>query len=412
MMRKCMKKLLALSLVMAALLLVFTPVMAEGDREDLYQPIKEFIDIRYDAIAKVKATSGSFRTMETKSVSADAKEFLRIETLLLSSEIAALNAVSEDLSYKDYAVNVDYSNPVFSQKGRAEVYASVVCRFHYTQTPDIVSEYGLIYRFDLSKADNGKWEIVGRSYPGIFESGFWENETPSYEKAVERSRVILEAIDDKTVIKEPVNDYTEIYSNNMKGNVTYSSTAKDNAANTAKNYVAPDDPANWTSGSGYTYSYPSGYSQVTLDCTNFVSFCLNYSSGGNIPEDNTGTYKWKRNTYAWYNVDGFYSYFKRSKNNTEKGFYGSTYYSANAYPSSSYLQATEKSDIVQFSSKSSSDWTHTAIVSSKTSSGSVYVCMHDAYEYYAECNLSTFYTNEYTGTARYIRLLKIDGYYS
>lgn len=41
MMRKCMKKLLALSLVMAALLLVFTPVMAEGDREDLYQPIKE-----------------------------------------------------------------------------------------------------------------------------------------------------------------------------------------------------------------------------------------------------------------------------------------------------------------------------------------------------------------------------------
>lgn len=63
MMRKCMKKLLALSLVMAALLLVFTPVMAEGDREDLYQPIKEFIYIRYDAIAKVKATSGSFRTM-------------------------------------------------------------------------------------------------------------------------------------------------------------------------------------------------------------------------------------------------------------------------------------------------------------------------------------------------------------
>ncbi len=198
----------------------------------------------------------------------------------------------------------------------------------------------------------------------------------------------------------------------VRGQVTYSSTAKDNAAQTAIDYVAPDNYT-WTSGSGYTYTYPTGYSQVKLDCTYFVSFCLNFSSGGNIPEDDTGSYKWKRNTYSWYNVDGFYSYFSATKSNTEKGFYGTTYYSGSTYPSSTVLNTTEKSDIIQFSSKSTSDWTHSAIVSSKSTSNTVYVCMHDVEYYYNECILSSFYAAVYpSGQPRYIRFMKIEGYYS
>lgn len=199
--------------------------------------------------------------------------------------------------------------------------------------------------------------------------------------------------------------------NQTRAHYSYSATARANAANTAVSYVAPKSTT-WTTGSGYSYTYPSGYSEVKLDCTNFISFCLNYSEGGDIPEDSTGSYKWRNNTYEWYNVDGFYAYFSAAKGSSEKGFYGTTYYSGSSYPSSSVRANTALSDIIQFSSVSSSDWTHSAIVTYKTSSNAVYVCMHDAQSYYSQCSLSSFYASMYPSTStRYIRFMKITGYY-
>ncbi|MEG1559709.1 MAG: amidase domain-containing protein [Clostridia bacterium] len=171
---------------------------------------------------------------------------------------------------------------------------------------------------------------------------------------------------------------------------SYISTARANAESTAAFYAAPTSTS-LTAGTGYSYFYPSGYSKATLDCTNYVSFCLNYSNGGNIPEDSTGSCKWRKNTHERYNVDGFYEYFSVTKNNKEKGFYGTTYYSESSYPSSTVRANTEVSDIIQFSSVRDSVWTHSAIVTSKSSSNTGYVCIHDAQSYYSQCSLSGFY---------------------
>lgn len=401
-------------MLLSFLFLTVCPVaQASTENDALYEPIRDFINVRYSVIADLTEGGSYFAELSEKGSLDKALSFYQMEEILLAAEVNALKTLpeSEDLRYQDYRLIIDFKDPVYNGEKEATIYTSVICKFHYEKTPSISSEYGLIYQFDLEKNDNEKWEIVSRSYPGFFEQTFWEDEAPSYETAA-RNASLLASLRAKSSIGEQTYTPMAEKQEEVRGQVTYSSTAKDNAAQTAIDYVAPDNYT-WTSGSGYTYTYPTGYSQVKLDCTNFVSFCLNFSSGGNIPEDDTGSYKWKRNTYSWYNVDGFYSYFSATKSNTEKGFYGTTYYSGSTYPSSTVLNTTEKSDIIQFSSKSTSDWTHSAIVSSKSTSNTVYVCMHDAQGYYNEYSLSSFYSLMYpSGQPRYIRFMKIEGYYS
>lgn len=412
-----MKTRRLISIVLLSILLLTVMPIAQASAstglEPLFDPINAFISTKYSAIADLTESDRYYSRLCEKVSTSKALSFYETEELLLSAEITALKDLpdNENVRYQDYNLIIDFGKPTFKSEKEATVYASVVCKFHYEETPSILSEYGLIYRFDLEKNSNKSWEIVSRSYPGFFEQVFWEGDTPSYETAMRKTSLMSSHKANST---KKVTSYTPVTNQELetRGQVTYSTTARDNAALTALSYVAPNNYT-WTDGSGYTYTYPTGYSQVKLDCTNFVSFCLNYSSGGNIPQDDTGTDKWKKGSYAWYNVDGFYSYFSASKDNSEKGFYGVTYYSDSEYPSWIIRSLTQKSDIIQFSSVSTSDWTHSAIVTSKQSNNTIFVCMHDAYSYYSECNLSSFYSATYpSGSPRYIRFLKIQGYYS
>lgn len=409
-----MKKLLAYVLTMLIALSIFSPVYATSSadssnelRKSIIEPINEYLEARYNSIATLD--------LQDKLLWGDMAEyctddFVAIEKQMLATEVSLYKAVPASLKYNDYTLSTTYSDPVVNGN-KALVYVSAICDFSYEASPELDSRFGLIYLFELERDNNGTWVISQRSYPSLFDRAFWKGTSPSVANAATRSNEIKQQLTTygmKDVTTIPLQDMSSpVGAIGTRSYTGYSTTAKANAASTAIDYV---DPISTTPGSnGYDYEYPTGYSQVSLDCTNFVSFCLNY--GGGIPEDDTGSTKWKRGIYNWYNVDGFYSYFTSTKSDTTKGFYGTTYYSGTSYPSSTVRSSTEKSDIIQFSSISSSDWTHSAIVTSKNPSNDVYVCMHDAIGFYVEYSLLAFYAAEYPDTA-YIRFMKITGYYS
>lgn len=397
-----MKKIALLLVVVFMIMPIISVAGAEDLDYSIQMPISDYICNRYDSIANLSYKENNIQKIQT----AKGIRFMTIENLMLESEIHLLQIIPENVKYKEYHLSIDYSEPTIVGN-QATIWASVVCNFNYEETPDIPSEYGVIYRFDLNRSISGKWEIIDRSYPTLFDKAFWKESVPNLFDAIQKN---AELNTTSSYIESDEVRYMLNHSNsdNNRASHSYTSTARSNAATTALNYVSPTNNT-WNS-NGYSYSYPSGYSQSSLDCTNYVSFCLNY--GGGIPEDSTGSDKWKRGTYNWYNVDGLYSYFKKAKNNTEKGFYGTTYYSGSNYPSSTVRATTAASDIIQFSSISDTDWTHSAIVTYKSSSNDVYVCMHDCYSYYSQCSLSSFYASEYPSSGtRYIRFMQITGYY-
>lgn len=376
----------------------------DNDYEECVNAIDSFIDAKYSTLATLQNNA----TWNKSTVNC-AENFACIEQQLITAQLELMNDYKEILRFKNYHLTKEYGNHSKSTNGNVYIDVSVKCEFNYEISPEVKSAFGMIYTFVLAENEEGHWVITGRTYPSNFERTFWGNREITVENAVNRKNEIIaskSAISLEGLMSDIcINNDTDL----LLSTNTYTSYAASNKANAAQIAVQYVEPISTTPGSnGYDYQYPSGYSQKSLDCTNYVSFCLNY--GGDIPEDNTGSSKWKRNTYAWYNVDGFYDYFSSTKNSTSKGFFGTTYYTGTTYPSSSVRSNTEKSDIVQFSSVSSNDWTHSAIVTYVNPSNDVYVCMHDALAYYEQCSLLSFYLETYPDIS-YIRFMKITGYY-
>lgn len=397
-----------LAILMTICLIVSSGAYADsinlnGDYEDCISVIDTFIDAKYNILATLQTDD----ILEDSAVSCT-EDFARIEQQLITAQMELMNDYKESLRFKSYHLTKNYGNQSINMSGNIRIDVSVKCEFNYEISPEVNSSFGMIYTFELEENELGHWVITSRTYPSNFERAFWGNRDITLENAVNRKNEIIASKSalslDGFTSNVDVNDTGHLLSTNAY--TSYTSSDKANAARIAVQYV---DPISTTPGSnGYDYQYPSGYSQKSLDCTNYVSFCLNY--GGGIPEDNTGSVTWKRNTYNWYNVDGFYDYFKSTKSSTSKGFFGTTYYTGTTYPSSSVRSNTEKSDIVQFSSVSASDWTHSAIVTYVNPSNDVYVCMHDALAYYEQCSLLSFYLETYPDVS-YIRFMKITGYY-
>ena len=382
--------------------------------------VNEFIEYRYEYLAFRTQPSSYRRIVSNKSIVA--RNFFEIENALLYAEMASQKTNGIECSYADYNLEANYSSiETNASKTSAEVIVSVTCNFRYRISPEINSAKGNIYILNLEK-NADVWEITNRKNTTFFDSIVWEiNEERTLSKAniiKERCIANAKAYADNTMgydgsVIEQVSDTFSTAALTSSNYTYFSSSKRSAAAATARNYVA----ASGVSGTTYTYTYPeSQYAQNGSDCTNFVSFCLNY--GGGIPQDRVGTYQWYPGRSWWTNVDKFYSYLMGTKSETEKGIVASVHYSGTTYPSAIVLRSLPLASIVQFSSKPSNenDWTHSAIVTYSLESGITYVCMHSAYGWNSQCLLSEFYYDEYVyntnsnGTG--IRLIDIEGYYA
>lgn len=168
-----MKKSISFMLAILFLIVFSIPAYAETSNNKILSPICEYLSNRYDCIANLKVQPDSKKLAETN----EGATFLEIEAAMLKAEVWLLSSASENLKYRDYKLYVDFSTPIV--KGSfATVYASAVCKFNYEATPDIDSEYGILYRFDLKQTGKDSWEIVGRSYPTLFDKAFWNDTAP------------------------------------------------------------------------------------------------------------------------------------------------------------------------------------------------------------------------------------------
>lgn len=400
-----MRKIVAFIL---SILTMITPIQVFSVEPDTFQCVEDFFETRYASFASLQSQD----LLSTNSaVSSRAKAFLEIEQDVLDAEIAANKAA--DVKYINFALDID-CREISKTAENAVVVASVVCSFNYEETPDVDSEMGTLHYLELERNTHGQWEIVDKNAATFFEKSFWNNAERSTLASEARKNTIINNL---SASSSSCSTYIDNSSNVELDNVarsgysTFSDYMRAISAQNARLYVTPNSNS-WVTGSGYSYSYPSGYSQKTLDCTNFVSFCLNYDGStynNNIPQDNTGSYKWTPSQSAWYNVDRMYSYLVAAKSSTEKGISASVSYSGTGLPSHSQISNITVGDIVQFSNLGDGDWTHTAIITS-VSATNIYVCMHDAYSYTNNCVLSTFFNSSYNNQST-IRFIHIDGFY-
>lgn len=391
-----------------SILTMLTSVHVFSVEPDTFQCVEDFFETRYASFASLQSQD----LLSTNSAaSSKAKVFFEIEQDVLDAEIAA-NKVA-GVKYINFALDID-CREISKTVEKAVVAASVVCSFNYEETPDIDAEMGALHYLELERNTYGRWEIVDKNAATFFEKSFWNNAERSTLTSEARKNTIISNLSDGSSscpIYTANSCDAELDNITRSGYSTFSDYMRAISAQNARLYVAPNS-SSWVDGSGYSYSYPSGYSQKTLDCTNFVSFCLNYDGStynNNIPQDNTGSYKWTPNQNSWYNVDGMYRYLVAAKSSSEKGITASMSYSGTDLPSNSQISNIMVGDIVQFSNLGNGDWTHTAIITS-VSATNIYVCMHDAYSYTNNCVLSTFFNSTYSNQST-IRFIHIDGFY-
>lgn len=378
------------------ILTMFSPSYAINetmlDITNIKSTIDDYVHFKYQALANLTLPSDVNMSTNTKQAL-----HIEMEKEELLAQISILKAMPEDLRFLNYKIDTKYGN-ISVVGNTAQVDISAVCTFRSYSTPEIESQMGSIYRINLEKDKiTSDWVIVGRENTTLFDKTFWGENPKSLSTAVTRRQELVQSAN-------RLSTYTAATSLNesiVTPYATLKSYNRSGAINAARAYVAPTSTT-WVDGQGYSYSYPSGYSQKTEDCTNYVSFCINY--GGGVPQV-SGT--WAPNTYNWYNVKGLGTYLQSSKS---VGPVGTLTYDSPSYPSIAGNYGTI-GDVVQFTS-APNDWTHSSIITYVSSSGSVSVCMHDAQNYYSQTALGYFYSDIYSGDPdRRIRFITINGYY-
>lgn len=183
-MNKLLVIILSLMLITTGTISTAAASGSNNEIKAMLSPINDYLLHRYDCISNLTYTE-----FEQNQKTNKGRDFAAIESEMLCAEIAALSSIPHDMTYADYDLIVEYSNPI-TQNSNASINASVICRFSYNETPEIDSEYGIMYRFDLSRTPANTWEIVDRSYPTLFDRAFWGCDTPSLESAIERRQAV------------------------------------------------------------------------------------------------------------------------------------------------------------------------------------------------------------------------------
>ena len=412
------KKLLSMLISALLLAMVILPGAASA-ASSLYTrgvdaALDSFFEIKYSRIAGLKESSEVVYPMPENGDKQIA-DFITMENCLNDAFVIGAHIFADELIYKDFDLEKHYSIKLLDET-HAEAEAFVLCSFNYESTPDIDSSNWFTYHVELKK-NGGEWGIISRTYPDFYEELFWAGNLPSVEFALEK---LSETKKNARTTAPDGAVYANKAEKQLPERIAPLPYNRTGAANTAKNYVEPV--------SGTTsYTYPSNYHQRSSDCTNFVSFCMNY--GGGIPQDYDGIYQWhtgastSNDTMSWINVDYFYSYLMLGYyEHSGTGIVASCSYSGSTYPGSYYINGLHLGDIVQFSSNGGgSDWTHSVIISTKTSTQTL-ICGHSAaggyyddghyVNGYKECSLLAFFNcySEHNNNNYYIRLIIISGY--
>lgn len=361
--------------------------------DDISKALDSYFDCIYECRANLNTNTYSNAGFYDRD-DTEAAEFYEKDIALMQSLTDNLLCYGDALKYSSYTIKKDYSiSDVDDCYAKAIV--SIECEFSYVGSPEIDSASWLLYEVQL-KNTNNYWEVVSRSYPEFAET------TPVIANACKDvnncpdSSIISDAKEEENV------RLLHLYNRSL-------------AAGNAVNYVEPTG----TSGGHYVYSYPNGYYDAySADCTNFVSFCMNY--GGGIPQDTSGNHKWwSSSSYlvcssSWVNVDDFYDYLVDGDEGVANGgIVAGCIYSGASYPSSTVLSGLKLGDIVQFSSAGGGDdWTHSAIVSTISTSTGPHICNHSVASAYRNRALSEFYSYYAAqNTSYYIRLISILGYH-
>ncbi len=397
-----------------------------GVHSKIESVIEQYISSKYHLISQLSVSAKGIE-MDTECVSEKAISFRQIERAILSSYVSLMLSCknSPRFSIKDLDCSYRYATLCGTS---ADVYVSVRCKFNYDITPDVNSETGEILRIYLHNSGTG-WEITGRDYISDFDRAFWGCKEPTVDNALRREQEIYAIANSLAERKSITTEfYDEWECGDADGNdletrsvATYNASG---AVGWALANVAPIS-STWNDAGGYSYSYPSPYSQFYHDCTNYVSVCMNL--GGDIPFDttaypyNNGGDVWFYNSpntagatysFSWATVGSLGLYLEGGATASD-GIYSIKAYQNSSYPSTLTNSTIRAGDIVQFYDGSIGSWNHSAIITYyKPVLDIAYICQHDANQYMSQCSLEGYYTAVYASSGSLIRFFDVRGYYN